>query len=56
MNVKNCTFLVPFGNLLGHVVCKHGLMVDPVKIAVILKLEAPQSVKQLCATLGHMGY
>ena len=41
LNLKKCTFLVPFGNLLGHVVCKQGLMVDPTKIAVILNLEAP---------------
>ena len=31
-------------------------MVDLVKIAVILNLEALRSVKQLCTTLGHMGY
>ncbi len=31
-------------------------MVDPVKIVVILNLEAPRSVKQLRATLGHIGY
>jgi hypothetical protein len=56
LNLKKCTFLVPFGNLLGHVVCKQGLMVDPAKIVVILNLEAPRSVKQLRATLGHTGY
>eukprot|EP00253_Pinus_taeda_P035197 PITA_35197 len=31
-------------------------MVDPVKIAVILILEALRSVKQLCTTLGHTRY
>ena len=36
LNLKKCTFLVPYGNLLGHVVCRQVLMVDPVKIAVIL--------------------
>ena len=41
---------------MGHVVCRQGIMVDPVKIAVILNLEAPRSVKQLCTTLGHMRY
>lgn len=49
-------FLIHFGNLLGHVVCRQGLMVDPTNIAVILNLEAMQSVKQLRATLGHTGY
>ena len=45
LNLKKCTFLVPFGNLLGHVVCKKGLMVDLAKIVVILNLEALHSVK-----------
>lgn len=31
-------------------------MVDPVKIVVILNLEAPRSVKQLRATLRHTRY
>jgi len=31
-------------------------MVDPVKIEVIVNLEAPRSVKQLHTTLGHTGY
>ena len=54
-NLKKCLFRIPFGNLLGHVVCKQGTIVDPAKITVILNLEAPQSVKQFCATLGHTG-
>ena len=38
LNLKKCTFLVPFGNMLNHVVFKKGLMVDPAKIAIILNL------------------
>eukprot|EP00253_Pinus_taeda_P019155 PITA_19155 len=56
LNLKKSTFVIPFGNLLGHVICKKGLMVDPTKIVVILNLQAPQSVKQPHATLGHTGY
>lgn len=56
LNLKKCTFLVPFGNFLGHVVSNQGLMVDLEKIIVILNLQAPQSVKHLCTTLGHMSY
>lgn len=56
LNLKKCLFYLPFGILLGHVVCKQGLMVDPTKIVVIINLEAPRSVKQLCTTLGHRGY
>jgi len=56
LNLKKCIFCVPFGILLGHVLCKQGLMVEPAKIAMIVNLEAPRNVKKLCATLGHTGY
>ena len=47
---------MPFGILLGHVVCRQGLMVDPTKIVIIANLAPPASVKQMCTTLGHTGY
>jgi hypothetical protein len=56
LNLKNCTFCTPFGIMLGHVVCKQGLLVDPTKVAVILDLQPPILVRQLRATLGHTGY
>ena len=56
LNLKKCIFCVPFGILLGHVVCRQGLMVDPTKIAIIVNLPPPASVKQLRTTLGHTGY
>ena len=52
-NLKKCIFCVTYGILLGHVVCKQGLLVEPTKIVVIVNLEAPKNVKQLCTTLGH---
>ena len=33
-----------------------GLMVDPTKIMFMINLEAPRSVKQLRAIMGHTGY
>lgn len=56
LNIKKCIFGTPFGILLGHIVCKQGLIVDPAKIAVIVNLPPPKSVRQLMATLGHTGY
>jgi hypothetical protein len=56
LNLKKCIFCVPFGILLGHVVCKQGLLVDPSKIVVILDLQPPTSVRQLRETLDHTGY
>jgi len=56
LNLKKCLFCIPFGILLGHVVCIQVLMVDLAKIMAIINLEAPKSAKQLCTTLGHTGY
>jgi hypothetical protein len=56
LNIKKCIFGTPFGILLGHIVCKQGLLVDPAKIVVIVNLPPPKSVCQLRATLGHTGY
>ena len=49
-------FGTPFGILLGHIVCKQGLLVDPANIAFTVSLEPPKSVRQLRETLGHTGY
>ena len=56
LNLKKCIFCVPFGVLMGHIVCRQGLMVDPMKITIIVNLPPPNSVKQLRTTLGHTGY
>jgi hypothetical protein len=53
MNIKKCIFRTPFGILLGHIVCKHGLLVDIANIAVTVNLPPPKTVHQLRATLGH---
>jgi hypothetical protein len=56
LNIKKCISSVPFWIFLGHVVFKHGLLVDPAKIVVIVNLPTPKSVRQLKSTLGHIGY
>jgi hypothetical protein len=56
LNLKKCIFFSPFGVLLGHILCKQGLLVDPSKIAIIVDLPPPTLVKQLRTTLGHTGY
>jgi hypothetical protein len=56
LNLKKCIFFSPFGVLLGHIVCKQGLLVDPSKIAIIVDMPPPTSVKQLRTTMGHTRY
>ena len=43
LKIKKCILNTPFGILLGHIVCKHGLIVDPAKIVVIFNLPPPKS-------------
>jgi hypothetical protein len=47
---------VPHGNLLGHIVCREGVLVDPAKVAKIVNMTSPMSIKQLRSSLGHTGY
>ena len=42
--------------LLGHIVCKKGLLVDPAKRALILRFPPLTNVDMLRETLGHIGY
>jgi hypothetical protein len=45
LNLKKCVFCVPFGNLLGHIVCREGVLVDPAKVVVILNMPPPTTSK-----------
>jgi hypothetical protein len=56
LNIKKCIFETQFGILLGHIVCKQGLLVDPTNIAVIVNLPSQKTVHQLRAALGHTRY
>jgi hypothetical protein len=56
LNLKKCIFHVRHGNLLGHIVCQEGILVDPTKIVVIVNMLPPTSAKKSLSTLGHTGY
>jgi hypothetical protein len=45
LNLKKCIFCALFRILLGHVVCKQGLLVDPPKIEIIVNFPPPESVR-----------
>lgn len=47
LNLKKFIFCAQFCILLGHVVCKHGVMVDPVNNVVIMNLPTSKIVIQL---------
>jgi hypothetical protein len=56
MNLKKCIFFSTFGVLLGHIMGKKGLLVDPSKIAIMVDLPPPTSVRQLHTALRHTRY
>ena len=42
-----CNFCVVAGRLLGFIISRHGIMVDPLKVEAILQLSPPCTVRQL---------
>jgi hypothetical protein len=56
LDLRKCILCVPHGNLLGHIVCLEGVLVDPAKVAVIVNMPPPTSAKNLRSTLRHTGY
>ena len=56
MNLNKCIFFAAFGILLGHIVCKEGMLVYPANIVIIVDLPTPITLKQLRGTLVHIGY
>ena len=42
--------------LLGHVISRRGIEVDPKKIEVVLKWEPPTNISEICSFLGLAGY
>ena len=48
--------MVPQGKLLGHIVCKSGLKMDPDKVRVIVEMESLTEVSEVKSFLGHIGY
>lgn len=56
LNAAKCQFLMPYGKLLGYIVSLKGIVVDLAKVKAILKLMLPESVTDVRAFLGHVGY
>ena len=56
LNLKKCIFCASFGVLLGHVVCRNGILVEPAKFVIILDLPPLTSVTQVKSMLRHTWY
>ena len=56
LNPKKCTFGVTSGKLLGHIISKRHIEVDPEKIKAILDIPAPRNEKEIRGFLGKLQY
>ncbi len=52
LNPKKCMFSLFQGNLLGHVVSKDGISIDPKRVVAIHNLDYPWNTKEVQSFLG----
>jgi len=56
LNFEKCHFMVEQGIVLGHIISRKGIEVDPAKIFVISQLPYPSCVREVRSFLGHAGF
>jgi len=56
LNFEEYHFMVEQGIVLGHIVSKNGIFIDPAKIDIISQLPYPSFVKEVQSFLGHAGF
>jgi hypothetical protein len=56
LNPHKCIFIVELGRLLGFVISKDGIRVDPLKIKFILALPPPNNLTQLQSLQGKANF
>lgn len=48
--------MVSFRIILGHIVSERGIKVDKGKFELTSKLPTPKIVRDVCSSLGHVGF
>ncbi|KAK8694476.1 hypothetical protein V6N13_072027 [Hibiscus sabdariffa] len=56
LNPTNCTFGVTSGKLLGFIVSRNGIEIDPNKVRAIQELPPPRTQKEVKGFLGRLNY
>jgi len=56
LNPKKSNFVVDEGKLLGHVVSKDGIKIDPNILSTILKIEIPRNKKEVQSFIGKVNF
>ncbi|XP_070015527.1 uncharacterized protein [Nicotiana sylvestris] len=56
LNPAKCAFGVPFGKLLGFIIGRRGIELDPSKIKAIQELPPPKNKTEVMSLLGRLNY
>lgn len=56
LNPKKCAFGVKEGKLLGHIVSKDGVKIDPERVISIDKVQQAQSIKGIQSFFGQINF
>jgi len=56
LNPKKSLFGLEEGKLLGHIISKYGIRIDPERIRAILQIPYPRNIKELQALLGKINF
>ena len=56
MNPKKSNFSMQEGKLLGHVISKEGIKIDPRKVATIQKIDTPENKKEVKYFLERVNF
>ena len=54
LNPRKSNFALEEGKLLGHIISKDGIKIDPERIKEILKVEEPRSKKEVQSFIGQV--
>ena len=54
LNPKKCAFGVISGKLLGYIVSKKGIEVDPAKVKAIMEMQPPKNISQMRTLQGRV--
>lgn len=56
LNPKKTLFGLEEGKLLGHIISKEGIKIDPKRIEAILKINHPRNIKELQSFIGRINF
>ena len=56
LNPRKSNFSLEEGKLLGHIISKEGIRIDPDRVSEILKVEEPRSKKEVQSFIGQVNF